>query len=493
MTPEPVVYEVNTAVWLAELSRRSGRPVTLGTVPAAEWDAVVREGITMVWLMGVWGRSAAGREIALANDNLRAAWSAALPDWTDDDVVGSPYCIPDYTPAEAYGGWAGLDAARAELRARGAQLMVDWVPNHVAPDSPWLTSAPDAFIRGTATDLANNPAGFVEIGGSIFARGKDPYFAPWPDVIQVDAFAPSLRALAIHALDRVADHADAVRCDMAMLMLDDVVTATWGERVGPPRSPTYWTEVIEAVRRGHPDFRFVAEAYWDREWDLMQLGFDHCYDKRLYDRLESGDVAATRGHLDADIDYQRRLLRFLENHDEPRAASTFAPQAREKCLAVLAATLPGLTLWHDGQPDGRTVFTPVFLDRRIDEPADQALADWYHSLWAAAATVRQGTWSRREVSGWPDDTSAAQMLAWTWTDGEALRLVVVNLADREAHGEVHVGHSSAAGRRWRLRDLVGDSTYDRDGDDLADGSLYVARPGWGVHVFDVSPLPADPQ
>ena len=301
MTPEPVVYEVNTAVWLAELSRRSGRPVTLGTVPAAEWDAVVREGITMVWLMGVWGRSAAGREIALANDNLRAAWSAALPDWTDDDVVGSPYCIPDYTPAEAYGGWAGLDAARAELRARGAQLMVDWVPNHVAPDSPWLTSAPDAFIRGTATDLANNPAGFVEIGGSIFARGKDPYFAPWPDVIQVDAFAPSLRALAIHALDRVADHADAVRCDMAMLMLDDVVTATWGERVGPPRSPTYWTEVIEAVRRGHPDFRFVAEAYWDREWDLMQLGFDHCYDKRLYDRLESGDVGrdprpSGRGH-----------------------------------------------------------------------------------------------------------------------------------------------------------------------------------------------------
>ena len=340
----PVVYEVNTAVWLREVSERAGVPLSLASVPAGEWDAVVPDGVTIVWLMGLWTRSPAGRALALANDSLRASWSTVLPDWTEDDVVGSPYCITDYVPDETFGGWAGMDAARAEIRARGALLMVDWVPNHVAPDSPWLSAAPDAFIRGTAEDLARDPAGFVEIGGDVFARGKDPYFAPWPDVIQVNAFAPSLRAVAASALGQVADHADAVRCDMAMLMLDDVATATWGDRVGAPPQRTYWTELIEAVRSAHPEFRFVAESYWDREWDLQQLGFDYCYDKRLYDRLEQADVGPVRGHLDADLSYQERLLRFLENHDEPRAARTFSPRAREQAAAVAIATLPGLTL-----------------------------------------------------------------------------------------------------------------------------------------------------
>jgi len=144
----PVVYEVNTAVWLGEVAGRRGAGVTLGSVPAAEWDLVVPDGVSVVWLMGVWTRSQAGREIALSNPDLRAGWSSALPDWTSADVVGSPYCITDYEPAPAFGGWAALDRARAELRARGALLMVDWVPNHVGPDSPWLRTAPEAFLRG---------------------------------------------------------------------------------------------------------------------------------------------------------------------------------------------------------------------------------------------------------------------------------------------------------------------------------------------------------
>ena len=453
------MYEVNTAVWLGEVAGRLGADVTLGSVPASEWDAVVPDGVSVVWLMGVWARSPSGREIALSNPDLRASWSSTLPDWTDADVVGSPYCITDYVPAAAFGGWAGLDTARAELRARGALLMVDWVPNHVGPDSPWLRSTPEAFVRGTAEDLASSPEAFVDVDGTVFANGKDPYFAPWPDVVQVDAFAPSLRSLAAQALSRIAEHADAVRCDMAMLMLDDVVTATWAERVGQPPAVTYWTEMIAAARAVNPAFRFVAEAYWDREWDLQQLGFDYCYDKRLYDRLAQGDVAPVRGHLDADPAYQSRLVRFLENHDEPRAARTFGPQARAKAAAVTIATLPGLTLWHDGQADGREVFVPVFLGRRADEPPDTASASWYRDLWAAAGRVRDGTWARCDVTGWPDNTSAEALVAWTWTAGDALSLVVVNLTGQDADGVVHVDHAAAAeqpmaARRPARRSLV---------------------------------------
>ena len=277
----------------------------------------------------------------------------------------------------------------------------------------------------------------------MFANGKDPYFAPWPDVVQVNAFAPSLRSLAAAALSRIAEHADAVRCDMAMLMLDDVVTATWGERVGPPPAD----DVLDrGDRRGagavNPAFRFVAEAYWDREWDLQQLGFDYCYDKRLYDRLAQGDVAQVRGHLDADPAYQERLVRFLENHDEPRAARTFDPPARAKAAAVTIATLPGLTLWHDGQADGRQVFVPVFLGRRPDEPLDAGLAEWYRDLWAAAPRVRAGSLGPLRGDGLAGQHQCGGAGGLD-LDGcvTPLSLVVVNLTGQPADGVVHVGHA----------------------------------------------------
>jgi hypothetical protein len=484
---QPVVHEVNTAVWLAEVSTRAGRPLTLAEVPDPEWDALTPAGVNLVWLMGVWERSAAGRAIALSDPALRASWSSALPDWTPDDVAGSPYCIRDYVPAGRLGGWAGLDAARHALRRRGALLMLDWVPNHVGPDCPWLESHPQAFVRGTAEELAADPDGYLEVGGTVFARGKDPYFAPWPDVIQVDAFAPALRRLAAEALTEIAAHADAVRCDMAMLMLDDVVAQTWRDRVSPAPETPYWTHVIGAVRQAHPAFRFVAEAYWDREWDLQQLGFAHCYDKRLYDHLAHGRPADAGAHLGADLGYQRGLVRFLENHDEPRAAAVFAPAARAQACAIAVATLPGMTLWHEGQADGRRVALPVFLGRRPDEPLDPGLADWHRRLWAAAAEIRRGGWTRHTVAGWPDHPPGSGLLAWSWSDGDALTVVVVNLADTPAAGLVQLGWAPAAGRRWTLTDRLDGATYPCDGADLARDGLYVARDGWGAHVLAAEP------
>jgi hypothetical protein len=406
-------------------------------------------------------------------------------------VVGSPYCIREYVPDAALGGWAGLDAAREQLHSRGALLMVDWVPNHVGPDSPWLTAEPAAFVRGTEDELAERPDAFVAVGGHIFARGKDPFFAPWPDVVQVDAFSVTLRALAGRALAQIAEHADAVRCDMAMLMLDDVARSTWGERVGTAPAESYWQELISAARTANPHFAFVAEAYWDREWDLQQLGFDHCYDKKLYDRLSAADPGPIRGHLQADVEYQRRLARFLENHDEPRAAATFAPRAREQAYGVTIATLPGLTLWHEGQADGRATFLPVFLGRRPDEPLDEDLHDWYHRLWHVAAGVRNGDWSLCSVTGWPDNTSADQLVAWTWVDDERAALVVVNLGDGPADGVVHIDDDFLAGSDWILTDALDGATYQHAGGELAGQGLYVSRPGWGAHVFVLTQVASD--
>ena len=151
------------------------------------------------------------------------------------------------------------------------------------------------------------------------ALGRDPYFPPWPDVVQLNAFAPELRAAAGETLRAIAEQCDGVRCDMAMLMTNEVFARTWS--LEPPATE-YWPEVMAGVR---DDFTWIAEAYWDMEFALMQQGFDHCYDKRLYDRLAHEDAAAVRGHLQADLDYQRGLVRFIENHDEPRAAADVRP------------------------------------------------------------------------------------------------------------------------------------------------------------------------
>ena len=122
----------------------------------------------------------------------------------------------------------------------------------------------------------------------------------------------------------------------------------------------YWGEVISATKKAHPDFLFIAEAYWDLEWELQQAGFDFCYDKKLYDRLVHDNAESVRLHLCADLAYQEKLLRFIENHDEPRAAATFSP-AKERAAAVTMATLPGARLFHEGQFEGRKVRLPVFL------------------------------------------------------------------------------------------------------------------------------------
>ncbi|MET9908991.1 alpha-amylase family glycosyl hydrolase [Streptomyces sp. NPDC006476] len=480
-----VIHEINTLVWLRELSTRYDRPVTLGDVPEEAWDEVAVPGVDTVWLMGVWERSPAGLAIALRDESLLASFRHALPDLTEADIAGSPYCVRNYVVDASLGGPEGLAEARARLAARGLRLILDYVPNHVAPDHPWLAERPRCLIRGSADDLARSPEAFLEAAGQIYARGRDPYFAPWPDVVQLDAFSDDLRAATVDTLVSIGDQADGVRCDMAMLLMNDVFAKTWGEKAGPPPAEDFWPYVVPRVRARHPDLLFVAEAYWDLEWALQQQGFDHCYDKRLYDRLLHEDADAVRGHLQAGLGYQRGLVRFLENHDEPRAAATL-PGDRERAAAITVATLPGATLWHEGQFEGRTVRPPVFLSRRPEEPVDEQLRAFYGRLLPAAAAVRDGEWRLLPVTGWPDNDTHRNLLAWSWTGPGTRHLVVVNHSDAPAQGQIPLPWPDLAGAPHRLTDLVTDLTYDRDGDALLAPGLFVDLPAWHSHVLSAA-------
>jgi hypothetical protein len=468
---------------LAELSRAAGTRVTLGTVTAADWDAVTPAGSDAVWLMGVWERSPAGLELARANAGLLESFREALPDVRDDDIIGSPYCVHRYVADERFGGPAGLAAARAALAARGARLILDYVPNHVAPDHPWVTEHPEFFIQGDDDDLKADPAGWLRVGGHVLAHGRDPYFPPWPDVVQLNAFAPAARAATARTLSDIAGQCDGIRCDMAMLMFNDIFAKTWGSWAGPRPAAEFWPAVIAELRAGHPETVLIAEAYWDTEWALQQQGFAFCYDKRLYDRILEEHPSDVRGHLRADLGYQSGMVRFLENHDEPRIAGQLPPVV-QRAAAVAIATLPGATFWHEGQFEGRHVRVPVFLDRRPDEPPDEQLAAWYRDLLRVVAEhkVRAGAWQLLQAGGWPDNQSCQNLVAWAWTPGDAEgaggHVVVVNLSEAPAQAQVPLPWPDLPGRHWNLLDLLSGDEFGRDGGQLADPGLYVElRPG----------------
>ena len=482
----PVIYEINTWVWLDELSRKYQRAVDLATVPPEEWDQIASFGFDAVWFMGVWERSPAGTNIAMRNTGLLEDFKRALSDFSAQDNVGSPYCVRRYVVDEHLGGPHGLAAARSQLAERGLRLILDFVPNHVAPDHPWVMTHPDYFIQGNADDVTNDPASFVAAGGKVFACGRDPYFPAWPDVLQLNAFQPWLRQAVIDTVAAIAAQCDGIRCDMAMLMLNNIFEGTWRDRAGTKPSKDYWTTVIPAIKAKWPEFRFIAEAYWDLEWELQQQGFDFCYDKKLYDRMEHGDAESVRLHLLADSSYQQKMVRFIENHDEPRAASAFA-DGKARAAAVAILTLTGARLLHEGQFEGRKVRLPVFLGRRPAEPVDQDLVAFYGRLLQETNrdVFRNGEWRLCERSGWPDNQSCLNVLAWCWGKDDERYLIVINFSQHRAQALVHVPWDELREKQWRLIDALSGEAYDRSGNDMRDAGLYVELEPWKCHLFQV--------
>jgi len=480
----PVIYEINTWVWLGDLSRKYQRQLDLSSVPEQEWVAIAEQGFDAIWFMGVWERSPAGIAISMRNPGLLKDFQRALADFSAADNVGSPYCVRRYRVAEQLGGPQGLAVARAQLAASGIRLILDFVPNHVAPDHPWVTEHPEYMVTGHADEAQRDPAAFIEADGQIFACGRDPYFPAWPDVLQVNAFSAGLRQAAIETVADIADQCDGIRCDMAMLMLNEVFERTWGARVGAKPSEDYWRILIPAIKSQRPEFKFIAEAYWDLEWQLQQQGFDFCYDKKLYDRMEHGAAETVRQHLLADTAYQQRMVRFIENHDEPRATQAFPSlQGRAAALAVL--TLPGARLLHEGQFQGMRVRLPVFLSRRPVEPVNLDLLAFYSRLLKQThrEVFRSGEWRLCERRGWPDNQSFQQILTWSWSKGDERYLVVINYADRAAQAGIHGPWYELHGDHCRLDDVLSGESYERNADELFQQGLYVDLKPWQFHLF----------
>jgi hypothetical protein len=486
----PTVYEINTWAWLNDLSRAHGRRVTLADVPQEEFERLAAYGFDALWLMGAWGRSAAARQFSRTNPGLLGEYARTLPDFNEEDVVGSPYALVAYRVDPALGGDSGLADFRARMGEAGLRLMLDFVPNHMAIDHPWLSEHPERFVRGDDARLRGEPRNYFRVDGDgesrVFAHGRDPYFDGWADTAQLDYRRAETREAMTRELLSVASKCDGVRCDMAMLVTREVFTRTWGGEFDAPGAE-FWPEAIGRVKSAHPNFLFMAEVYWDMEYELQQEGFDFTYDKRLYDRLLRDDAPAVRAHLRADLSYQSRLARFVENHDERRAQAAFGS---ERCEAVstLALTLPGLRLVHEGQPEGRREKLSVHLGRRPHEPTDAGVEENYRRLLAALSrdVFHEGEWRMVEArAAWDGNPSHDFFVASLWTRGGDARLVAVNLSPGRAQCYLPLELPALAGRVWVLSDSLSDACYERDGDALNSPGLYLDVPAYGHHLFEI--------
>ncbi|MBK8174285.1 MAG: alpha-amylase [Rhodospirillales bacterium] len=484
----PALYQVNTRVWLGELGRALGRPANLDDIPDAILDGWAERGFDWIWMLSVWTVGAASRQVSRKREDWLNDFRRTLPDLTQNDIGGSGFAIAAYDVAAALGGDAALARLRARLAERGLRLMLDFVPNHVALDHPWRDQHPDWLIRGSGTELAIAPANWVRIetaqGPAIFAHGRDPYFPGWPDTLQLNYADAGLQAAMAEELARIARRCDGVRCDMAMLVLPEVFQRTWQRDIAP-----FWPGAIATARAMNPAFRLAAEVYWDLEWELLEQGFDYAYDKRLYDRLRGGDTSGARAHLSAGLDYQARMVRFLENHDEARAAAAFNPRERHEAAALVTFFAPGLRFFQEGEFDGRRVHVSPHLVRRPDEPVDGPLAAFYVCLLTVLKDplVRDGNWQALAPrAAWEGNGSWLDFIGHAWQDDRGKKLVVVvNFAPHAGQCYLPLTIEGISGRTVVLRDRLGGISYERDGSTLIAPGLYLDLPAWGVHAFAV--------
>ncbi len=474
------IAEVNARAWHHERSQALGRPATLDDLDDAALDRWMEQGFTWLYLHGVWRTGERSRQAARQDHALQAYLARVMPDHQPDDVVGWGLAPAGVEVDPALGGAASLARLRARCRAAGVSLMLDFVPSQVGLDHPWATERPEYLVRGTVQDHAHNPQAWVRIGDQVYAHGRDPFFAPWRDTLQLDYSNPEVQAAMIGVAKQIAGMCDGLRCDVAMLLLPDVFESTWGRRMEP-----FWPRCLAEVRHEHPGTIFMAEVYWNREYELQQAGFDFTYDKILYDRLLIGEAEAIRGHLRAAPDYQEHCVRFLENHVEQRAATRFSNAEHYRGALFICGMIPGMLLLHDGQERGLTLHTPLQLRRRPPEPGSPAHAAAFRDLLELLGEpARQhGRWRLLE----PLDQGGRSLIACWWQhQGHAGLLVVVNAGWAPSTGRLDPG--ALADRDILLADCLtpGDPVVFA-ADRLREHGLEFSLPAWGTRAFRVFP------
>ncbi|MBV6510586.1 MAG: hypothetical protein FMNOHCHN_00061 [Ignavibacteriaceae bacterium] len=480
----PLIYEINIRLLL-----RGGNHEWLLDIPASYWEAIRNKGFRYIWLMGVWETCESVVPKHCFQEGLIRSYTKALKDWTKEDVIGSPYAINAYRPSKIIGTMQDLKAFRDLLRSLGMGLILDFVPNHFSADSELIAQHPEYFLEVSEEVYSGEPHTFYRPengGGKYFAHGRDPFFPAWTDTIQVNFTNPGLREYYRETLTELTEVCDGVRCDMAMLALNNVFNNTWGMLLenNDAMPAELWTELISSVKNKRNDFLFIAEAYWDLEWELQQMGFDYTYDKKLLDRLKDSTADKVRDHLKAEEAYQMKSLRFIENHDEERAVTALGKD-KSLAAAVIIATIRGMRFFHHGQFQGKKIKLPVQLGREPKEQVNEQVEAFYEQLLGIVHNelFRAGEWQMLECKRvWDNNYSNSNMMAWQWSLGSERALVVVNYSGSTSQCRLPLDVSSYD-EQFDLTDVLNNKTYRRYREELLLPGLFVELGPWQSHIF----------
>lgn len=486
----PRIYEINTRIWI----RQFGENAKLADIPDNIIKSLQDWGIDALWLMGIWQNNPEAVEKYCFEPSLIAAYNNSLPDWEKEDVIGSPYSIDSYEINPVLGSMEDLICLKKKLNDARIKLILDFVPNHFSSSSKLLGTNPEIFLPSDFSLFKNDSYTFFRSpfgDDNYFTHGRDPLFPPWKDTVQVNFFSNGAREYLIRILENLCAICDGVRCDMAMLPLNNVFYNTWVgvlKKYGFEKPSTeFWEDAISKIKNVRGDFIFIAEAYWDLEWDLQQLGFDFTYDKRLTDRLCSADVRSIKDHLKADLDFQNKSVRFIENHDEERAASKFGKDLSLQAAAMIS-TLPGMVLYHDGQFEGRKVKLPVQLGRLPKEKFDGRIFNCYNKLLKITRQepFRKGVWKMLDclpVS--MSDYSNQNLFAWEWNYDKIKKIVVINYSNNTARGRLKIEIESDD-NSIELYDELNEKKYVRQNPELKEPGLYIELKAYCSHIFNVN-------
>ncbi len=487
MTKNPRLLEINTRVWI----KKFGHKTKLSEIPDEQLSFWRSLGFDFIWMMGVWKINTEAVKEYCFEPDLISDYTEALKDWKNDDVIGSPYSIDSYQLNPILGDLNDLIKLKRSLNKKGMKLIIDFVCNHFSAKSSLIWSNKEIFLPADEFLFNNDPYTFYKSPANekeYLAHGRDPLFPPWKDTAQINFYCKEAREFLTKILLNLTDVCDGVRCDMAMLPLNNVFYNTWVgviKKYGFERpEKEFWEEAITAVKKKRKDFVFIAETYWDLEWQLQNLGFDFTYDKKLTDRLEGGDVFSIKDHLKAELDYQQKSVRFLENHDEKRAVVKFGRE-RSLAAAVVTSTIPGMIFYFDGQCEGKKTKLPVQLGREPEEKRDEKIKEFYRKLFeiTKAKIFKEGNWKLLEtLPAGDNDNTYENLMAWQWHYNNQVRIIIVNYNNTTSRCRLKF-KLNINSDEFTLTDLLNDVKYKRSKKEIVEKGLFIELKSFNSHIF----------
>lgn len=482
------IFEINLRVAVKRFQKGNDL-IKTEDIPDEYWLSIKDKGLNAIWLMGIWEPTPQSIEKHCFSSYLVQSYVRALKNWRREDVIGSPYSINAYRLNKNLFHEENLFYLKKKLNKLGLKLLVDFVPNHFSSDSEYLITKPELFINVNEDVYNSDPHTFFKhTNNKFFAHGRDPFFPAWTDTAQLNYFNIETREFMIEELKKISEMSDGVRCDMAMLVLNNTFNNTWGGIASKSYEEIvkedFWFNAIKRVKKINNDFIFIAEVYWDLEYALQQQGFDFTYDKRLYDRLLNAPVASIRDHLTADKDFQFKSIRFIENHDEERAAHAFGNE-RSAAAAVVISTIQGAKLFHDGQFEGKKIKLPVQLGREEKENVNQFLICFYEKIFKLLKldVINEGEWELLPPqSSWSNNNSYQNFLIWIWRYKNENLLVAVNYSNQTSQCRVKFNIECNADEVI-LNDLIGEEEYKRSVKEIKEEGLYIELSAWASHAF----------